>query len=171
MAFGAVFGLGVGAVPAAGVYTSSRDRVMSDAGDEVRAKYSLPDFTEVLQKKLHERLSAEIPNPAKLVLDQTLVDAEFRKTSDGLLTIGSIVHLKDGAGVRSVARIELIDATNHVLWRKDYIYISKDRNRTTDLAALYADDGKALKEEIAYAAQQTVENFLYDFNAGGRGRQ
>jgi hypothetical protein len=134
-----------------------------NAGDRLQAAYNLPDFTELLHKDLHEKLSPSFPNPSKLVFDGKPIDGEFRKTSDGLLTIEAIVLIEDGIGVRTDATVEMTDSMNKVLWKKRYWYNSSDFSRTSDLKSLAADGGKKLHEELAYAARMTVNDFIAHF--------
>ncbi|HEY3276667.1 MAG TPA: hypothetical protein VGJ94_08605 [Syntrophorhabdaceae bacterium] len=149
---------------AAPVYHHSKRRMMSDEGDEIQAKYSLPDFAERVHKDLFERLSVCLPSSSKLIYEGKPRDDTFRKTTDGLLAMDTFVEVADGYGLRTVATVKMTDSMNNVLWKRKIWYNSVDHNRTSSMSLLMADGGKKLKEEVEYAVQLTVADLVDDFN-------
>jgi hypothetical protein len=154
----------IGAPIAIGVFHSAKQRMMSDAGDEIQAKYNLPDFAEVVHKDLFEKLSPCFPRSSKLIYDAKPLDNTFRKTTDGLLTLETLVRIEDDFGLRTVATVKMTDSMNNVLWERKNWYNSIDYNRTSSVPLLVADGGKKLKEEVVYAAQLTVTDLVNEFN-------
>ena len=59
----------------------------------------------------------------------------------------------------------MIDSGGNLLWEKSFTYTSRKFNRNSNLDEFEADNGKSLKDEIKFAVEQTVSDFIGHFKA------
>lgn len=58
------------------------------------------------------------------------------------------------------------DPEGNILWQKSFIYLSKDFDREMSLEDLEAENCDLLKEEVKFAAEKTVQDFVTHLTAG-----
>jgi hypothetical protein len=71
--------------------------------------------------------------------------------------------IADGFLSKTVATMK--DPHGEVLWQKTYLYLSKDHDRGMSADELEADSCMLLKEEMQYAAEKTVQDFVSHLNS------
>lgn len=145
-------------------------------GRELKERLGLPDFGELVMKKFIERAAKELPGlPAMAVrmepVEQTPVydsGAFFEFSVDQVLIAeGS----NEEGGFGAVVTAALRDFRNNLLWQRrvDYALSLDTKTRASrgkPMKQFEADNGKLLKEEMAYAAESLVSNFIAHFKGG-----
>ena len=63
----------------------------------------------------------------------------------------------------SQTTVTLKGATGDILWEKNYAYKAADFDRRFSAEEYEADSAKLLKEEITFAAEETVADFIENF--------
>ena len=154
-------------------------------GDEYnRARASgthgkIPDFGSLVMDKFVELVKTSRPDwpqlsviPAPLQEDFsekcTVIEFKVSRVAYGSLdlTRGGVIFergLDKGLvsnGFLSKTLVVMKDPEGEVIWQKSYIYLSENFGREMSLDELEADDYMLLKEEMAFAAEQTAEDFL-----------
>ncbi len=158
-------------------------------GDEyARARGSdtqtrIPDFGSLVMNKFVERMPIErpdwpglapLPDPLKEEFSEKTTVIEFRvnRVAYGSLdlTRGGIV-LERGVdkglvsdGFLSKTVVTMKDPQGDVLWQKSFLYLSDNFERAKNVDELEADGFKLLKEEMEFAANKTVEDFIEHLN-------
>ena len=56
--------------------------------------------------------------------------------------------------------VKMRDQQGNLLWQRLYQYRSKDFNRLKPLSEWLSQGGRPLREELEYAADKTVEDFI-----------
>lgn len=69
-------------------------------------------------------------------------------------------------GLAILVRAEMGDSKGIVPWGKDFAYDSREYKRYRDIEELKADNFKLLREEIEFAAEATVSDFIKDLSNG-----
>lgn len=67
-------------------------------------------------------------------------------------------------GFLSKTMVTLKNPLGEILWQKSYVYLSKDYDRGMSLDELEANDYSLLKEEMTFAAEKTVLDFINHLN-------
>jgi len=67
-------------------------------------------------------------------------------------------------GFMSKTVVTMKDPQGEVLWQKSYIYLSEDYDRGMSVEELEANDLSLLKEEMMFAAEKTVQDFVSHLN-------
>jgi hypothetical protein len=147
-------------------------------------KSKIPDFGSVVMEKFLDEMSRDVPDcpeltavPEPLKEDfsehSAVIELDVKRLAYGSvdLTRGGIIierGLDKGViadGFLSKTVVTMKDPQGEVLWQKDYVYLSKDFDRAMSLDELEADDYCLLKEEITFAAEKTVKDFIAHLNA------
>ena len=71
-------------------------------------------------------------------------------------------------GFLSKTVVTMKDPQGDVLWQKSYIYLSKDYDRGMSVDELEANDCDLLKEEMMFAAEKTVQDFVNHLNGNSQ---
>jgi len=154
-------------------------------GDEYnRARASgtqskIPDFGSLVMDKFVERVKTArpdwpqlsvIPTPLQEDFSEkcTVVEFKVSRVAYGSLdlTRGGVVFERGldkglvSTGFLSKTMVTMKDSEGEVIWQKSYIYLSDNFGREKSLDELEADDYKLLKEEMAFAAEKTAEDFV-----------
>lgn len=143
----------------------------------------IPDFGSLVMAKFMSRIQKSqpdwpaltvVPAPLKEDFSEKCAVIEFKvnRVAYGSLdlTRGGIAFergLKKGIvskGFLSKTTVTMKDSLGEVLWRKDFIYLSENSGREKSLDELEADDFKLLKEEMEFAAEATVADFIQHLN-------
>jgi hypothetical protein len=139
----------------------------------------IPDFGSIVMEKFLSSISQAVPDCPELTPLQDPLKEDFSEHSAVIefdvkrlaygsvdLTRGGIImeHGMDKGviadGFLSKTVVTMKDQQGEVLWQKGYIYLSKDHDRGMSLDELEADDYCLLKEEMDFAAEQTVQDFI-----------
>jgi hypothetical protein len=140
----------------------------------------IPDFGLLLLEKFADRIRQErkdwpmlaiysTPVSEDLPLSGIVIDFEVKRLAYGTLdlTRGGVVmeggRINKGIisdGFLSKTVVTMKDQKDEVLWQKSFTYLSADHDREMALDVLESDNASLLKEEIDFAADMTVANFL-----------
>lgn len=143
----------------------------------------IPDFGAVVMDKFLDSVTKAVPDCPELTALREPLREEFSEHSSVIeldvkrLAYGSIDLTRGGIilergfdsgviadGFLSKTVVTLKDQQGEVLWQKGYIYLSKDHDREMSLEELEADNYCLLKEEMTFAAEQTVQDFISSMN-------
>jgi hypothetical protein len=139
----------------------------------------IPDFGSLVMDKFVERVKTARPDWPQLSVIPTPLQEDFSETCTVIefkvarvaygsldLTRGGVVFERGldrglvSTGFLSKAMVTMKDSEGEVIWQKSYIYLSDNFGREKSLDELEADDYKLLKEEMAFAAEKTAEDFV-----------
>ena len=131
---------------------------------ENKTQIQIPDLGYLIMSKFVERAGKEIPNWPTVTVMNNPISTDFAETSSLL-----IFHVKNNfrfhydAGLMSDIVATMKDSNGKVLWSKDFSYVSYNYKRDKSLKNLEADNYKLFKEEIVFASEKTVEDFIGNF--------
>jgi len=144
---------------------------------------AIPDFGSAVMEKFLDRVALDAPDwPEVTAIEAPLkedfsehcavIEFDVKRLAYGSvdLTRGGIIlehGLDKGViadGFLSKTVVTMKDPQGEVLWQKGYVYLSKDYDRGMSLDELEADNYCLLKEEMAFAAEKTVEDFISHLN-------
>jgi hypothetical protein len=129
----------------------------------------VPRYYELVMKKFVERASKEIPDWPSMVVEEHPVNSRYAKrilkSNSGYLLLFVPANyfpptLSTAHGFESDYRAVLYDSERNVLWQEGFEYSSKKHDRHRSIEEYKADNFKLLKEEIEYAAEATVTEFI-----------
>lgn len=136
---------------------------LSEAGStsrEENTQAQIPDMGYLVMNKFTERASREVAGwPAMTVINQPMGE---NHTETGTLLEFKIERLLFAfiVGIRAESVVTMMDSQGNVLWQKKFTYLSSDFNRKKGIEEYEADNYKLLKEEIEFAADKTVSDFI-----------
>jgi hypothetical protein len=145
------------------------DKYCEARGADMQNK--IPDFGYLVTEKFVEKMNhgtskwPELTFEPKPVGDDytepcTLIEIKVKR-----LAYGYLDFIRGGGnGFLSKTTITMKDQQDEVLWQKSFTYLSKDFNRDKSIDEFEADDAKLLKEEIEFAAEKTVSDFINNLN-------
>ncbi len=122
------------------------------------------DFGEFVMTKFVERVSKEIPNWPPMTVEEQPIGGDYTFTSGTLLEFevtDLTLHWITGFEARVNATMK--NSEDDVLWRKSFGYRSRDFDRQRSIDEFKADNAKLLKEEMKFAADKTVSDFIEHF--------
>ena len=129
----------------------------------------VPRYYELVMKKFCERASKEIPGWPPMVVEERPVNSryakKFLKSNSGCLLLlvpayYSAPILSTAHGFESDYRAVLYDSDANLLWQYGFEYSSKKFGRHRSIEEYRADNFKLLKEEMEFAAETTVSEFI-----------
>ncbi len=146
------------------------DEYTKARGEDMQTK--IPDFGYLVMDKFVQRLTKEkLDWPALTVLEKpvekdyadscTLIEFKVKRIAYGYL---DFIRGGGGNGLLCKTVVTMKDPNGEVIWQKSYTYLSKDFNRDKDIDEFEADNGKLLKEEMEFAAEKTVSDFISHLN-------
>jgi len=125
---------------------------------------SMPDFGMLVIDKFAERAKVEIPGwPAMFVEKKPVNEVLNDKDNFTLQFKIDSTEIEKSYGLHFVSIATMKDKEGNIVWEKGYLYESKNFDRETDYDILQKDNNKKLKEEIVFAADQTVKDFIEHF--------
>ncbi|MBI5849310.1 MAG: hypothetical protein HZB31_15410 [Nitrospirae bacterium] len=145
----------------------------------------IPDFGSIVMDKFLESVQQTKPDWPKLSAVRepikeetnenekiTTIELDVKRLAYGSidLTRGGIIldrGMEKGVfcdGFMSKTVVTMKDPQGEVLWQKSYIYLSEDYDRGMSVEELEANDLSLLKEEIMFAAEKTVQDFVNHLN-------
>jgi hypothetical protein len=130
-------------------------------GKDLMQRFNLPDFGEIVMQKFADNVSKEIPGWPAMTIEGVPVEGDVIDNQHNLIVLGvNLIKVADGPGLSTVTTIHMKDSNNNMLWQKRFSYKSKDFSRCTRLDELEADNGKLLHEELNFAADKTIAEFV-----------
>ena len=160
--------------------------VVGDAYGKARGAETqslIPDFGSMVMDKFLECVNQTGPGWPELSVVKEPVKEEFSEKTAIIeldvkrlaygsidLTRGGIILdrgmdkgvIADGFMAKTVVTMK--DPQGEVLWQKSYVYLSKDHDRGMSLDELEANNCDLLKEEMMFAAEMTVQDFVSHLN-------
>ena len=148
--------------------------VLSDEYSKTRGgdmQMKIPDFGSLVMNKFVEKMNGgAIKFPVFTVENKPVVEdytesctmIEFKIKR---LAYGYLDFIRGGGnGVLTKSVVTMKDSNGDTLWEKNFSYSSKDFERSKEIEEYEADDGKLLKEELEFAAEKTVSDFIAHLN-------
>ena len=145
------------------------------------------DFGALVMDKFLDRIKKDRPDwPALTVIPSPIKDDSSEKCTViefkvSRIAYGSIdltrgaIALERGLnkglftkGLMTKTLVTMKDAQGEILWQRSYLYLSEDFKREKTVDELEADGYKQLKEEMVFAADKTVSDFIDDLNGGSK---
>jgi hypothetical protein len=129
----------------------------------------VPRYYELVMKKFVERSSEEIPGWPPMVVEEQPVNSQyaknFLKSKSGSLLLLVPAHylpptLSTAHGFESTYYAVIYDSEAHLVWKKGFEYSSKKFDRYRSIDEYKTDNFKPLKEEMEFAAETTVSDFI-----------
>lgn len=121
------------------------------------------DYGEIIMFKFADRAQKEIPNWPKMSIDSIPVKNSFTFNSGTLLVFnidGIMLHAR--GGFLSDVKVKMVQPDGRVLWQKKYFYSGRKHGRYHTIKEFKKDNLKLLIEEIEFAANATVAEFMDD---------
>lgn len=149
-----------------GVLGAGIGYLIHDAVSIQSANPDVLDYGKLITDKFVERSKKEIPHWPAMTMQETFAieNASIDNKSYTLtLKVGN-VKINANSGLSVDATITMQDKEGKIVWEKGYWYDPALSNRLTTFDALKADKYKKLNEELAFAADATVTDFINHFN-------
>jgi len=145
--------------------------IQATAG-EVEKQTPIPDLGKLITEKFVERANKEIPNWPKMIIIEQPVGEDYVESCNLLeikvnrSAIGWMGLANGGDGFLSDAVVSMKDSAGNLLWEKSFTYISGRFKRSRSIDDFLANDKQLLKEEIKFATEKTVSDFIEHFKKG-----
>lgn len=132
----------------------------------------MPDYTELVMKGFVKRIGEEIPDWPQMQVENNPVKEDNYKYDGGPLLVfsTSVVKFKPDPGFHCKTTATMTDRNGAVLWKKEFSYNTREIKGYFSMpmfgydTSLYtADNGKLLKEEMNYAANMAINDFVKHF--------
>jgi len=123
------------------------------------------DFGELVVKRFIEQAVKEIPQWPVTTIKERPIDGNYSNQSETLLEFkvtNLIYHSFYGICTETVVKMK--KTNGDVVWKKTHQYDSRMFDRKQKLKEYQAQNGKLLREELKFAAEKTVSDFIEDFN-------
>lgn len=137
------------------------------SGKKLKEKIEIPDFGQLVMDKFVVRVGKEIPSWPVMDVEKEPVNAEYSHKAGSILEFkhayNPYLTFEKGGCFGGVTTVMLKNANGNVLWKKTFAYLSNWYDRQKKLEEFEADNGKLLKEEMDFAAEETVSNFIKHF--------
>jgi len=163
---GTAISLGLGGV----LTTYGGAHMEASRGKEAQQKGGLPDFGELVMLKFAERIPKEIPEWPEMKTENRPVpkdyqykDAAFLEFKIEELTIITMT------GLWASTYVTMFDKNGKVIWRDNFKFFSYSHHkvdRGKNREYWEADNYKNLREEMVFAADYTVSEFIKAVKAG-----
>lgn len=139
------------------------------AGKKLEDKLNIPDFTEIVETKFIERAVKEIPNWPMMKSEKNPIEKSYLPKAEALLSfevIDLILTYEKGGTFYAFTIAKMQDSNKNIIWEKSFRYLSNNFGRQRPLDEFEADNGRLLLEEINFAAETTVSDFIEHFKGG-----
>ncbi len=137
-------------------------------GKQLAEKYCLPDVNKMITERFVERVRTDLPDWPKLDVVETPVAKDYKPGPGYVLMIKG-----GGVNVNSMTYGFIMGATatmtgpgEEVVWEKGYLYKSSDFSRSRSIESLESDNCKLLKEELDFAVDKIVSEFIRHLKGG-----
>lgn len=133
-------------------------------GKEAQEKGGLPDFGELVMLKFAERVPKEIPGWPEMKIENRPVPKDYQYKDAAFLefTIQELTIITM-TGLVATTNVTMFNKNGKIIWRDNFKFFSfshhkvhKGKNREY----WEADNYKILKEEMVFAADYTVSEFI-----------
>jgi hypothetical protein len=150
----------------------------------------IPDFGSLVMNKFAERMPIARPDWPELTLVREPLKEDYSEKSTVIelrvnrLAYGSLDLTRGGIalergldkgivcdGFLSKTAVTMKDAGGEILWEKSFVYLSEDFARAKGVDELEADNFKLLREEMEFAADKTVADFIEHLNGEKTGEK
>ena len=160
---GVMFGAIGGAIGGAISYSME-----SSNGKALAVRCGLSDFDQLVLEGFVQRLESDFPDWPKPVVEQYPIKDETSLDHSACNFVLKAGIQVDSSGLTTATFAKMIDPKQQVIWEKSFTYKSADFARSHSLKELEADNGKLLKEEMAFAAEKTASNLIGHLKGGPR---
>jgi hypothetical protein len=151
------FGLlgGIGAPVCALIYHDMK-KLPDDQG--------IPDFGKLVMTQFIDRAKNEIPNWPVMIVEEKPIQESPTDNANYILEFkADPLEIKSSLGLRFTTIVTMKDKEGNVVWEKGYKYSSEEFNRKASYEQLKNYNYKLLKEEMSFAADKTVTDFIENF--------
>jgi hypothetical protein len=156
---GTAFGFIIGGAIAANVVSEIESKKFRD-------QMTVPDFGQLLMERFVERAEKEISDFPKMMIENKPIDGDLIY-GNGILIIFKVDQLMlDFSKLVSVSKIRMENNQKEVLWQKTFGYSSKKFSRKVNLEELKVGNIKSLRDEMEFAVETTVSDFIKHFREG-----
>ena len=135
----------------------------------VEKKIPRPDFGELVMEKFIDRAGREIPHWPVMTIEKEPIGFGY-KFEAGALLVFKVLKLSIDPGkmeFSSITSVMIKDINGNVLWEKFFTYKGGQFERRRSLDDFKADNGAFIEEEMEFAAEATVADFLQEFPREG----
>jgi hypothetical protein len=120
------------------------------------------DYGEIIMYRFADRAQKEIQNWPNMAIESKPVKNSFKFNSGTLLVFNvGVVMVHARGGFMSITRAKMVQPDGKVLWQKKYLYEGRKNGRFHKVRE-FNNDSKLLSEEIDFAANTTVSEFIND---------
>ena len=135
----------------------------SEIAMKANAAKTSTDFGEIVMYSFAERAQKEIPNWPKMSIDSIPVKSSYMINSGTLLVFEiKVLLLHSKGGFMSTSNIKMVQPDGKILWKKHFLYQGNKYGRYHSPKEFKENNCKLLIEEIGYAADVTVSEFIND---------
>jgi hypothetical protein len=120
------------------------------------------DYGEIITYRFTDRAQKEIPNWPKMTIESKPVKNSYSFNSGTLLLFNvKVMMVHSRGGFLSDVRVKMIQPDGKILWQKKYFYSGRNHGRFHKVKE-FNNDSNLLHEEIDFAANATVSEFIDD---------
>ena len=142
--------------------------INKNAAQKVEGGVELLDFGGFVMMHFSERAGQEISNwPQMVIMDQP-VNKGYESADGNQLEFGVDKWGVAGRYFYSLTIVTMKNSEGQILWKKAFSYHSSTYGRGMAFEEFLANNGKLLKEEVAFAADLTVSDFINHLKGGGQ---
>jgi len=128
---------------------------------KVPTDQGVPDYGKLVMDKFVQRVKNEIPNWPVMNVEEKPIWEDLKDPANFILEIkADSLEIKDSMGLRFTTIAILKDKEDNIIWEKGYKYSSEQFHHNVNYEQLKKDDFKLLKEEMIFAAEATVTDFI-----------
>ncbi len=136
----------------------------------------LLDFGKLVTDKFVERSKKEIPNWPAMIVQEKAVEKIVENTMakdtnlpiDGshylIELVVDDIRIEENSGLATKTTITMKDTEGKTVWEKGYVYDCTIFNRGRNFNSLKAHKYRKLNDELIFAAEKTVNDFITHFN-------
>jgi hypothetical protein len=157
------------ALPGGSALILLNDGYCKARGETMQTK--IPDFGYLVMNKFIERMNMETSKWPVLTFEPKPVGEDYAESCTLIefkvkrLAYGYLDFVRGGGnGFLSKTVVTMKDPNGEILWQKSFTYLSKDFKRDKNIDEFEAEDGRLLKEEMEFAAEKTVSDFIAHLN-------
>ena len=157
------------ALPGGSALILLNDGYCKTRGETMQTK--IPDFGYIVMNRFVEKMNQEASKWPLLAVRSEPVGEDYAEPCTLIefkvkrLAYGYLDFVRGGGnGFLSKTIVTMKDPNGEILWQKSFTYLSKDFKRDKNIDEFEADDGKLLKEEMEFAAEKTVSDFIAHLN-------
>lgn len=134
--------------------------INENAAKKVKDGVILLDFGGLVMKHFSERVRKEIPNWSQMTIRDQPVNKNYESEVGNQMEFRVDKWGVAGRYFYSLTIVTMKSANGKIIWQKAFSYHSSTYKRGRKLEEFLADNGKLLKEEIVFAADLTVSDFI-----------